>query len=53
MYTNVWYVAARSSELKNKPLHVKMLGTDFVLFRDQEGKPACLRNAGPHRGASL
>jgi len=53
MYTNVWYVAARSSELKNKPLHVKMLGTDFVLFRDQEGKPACLSNACPHRGASL
>jgi phenylpropionate dioxygenase-like ring-hydroxylating dioxygenase large terminal subunit len=53
MYTNVWYVAARTEELKDKPLYVKMLGSDFVLFRDNEGKPACLSNACPHRGASL
>lgn len=53
MYTNVWYVAARTEELKDKPLHVKMLGSDFVLFRDNEGNPACLSNACPHRGASL
>ena len=53
MYTNVWYVAARSDELTDKPLHVKMLGTDFVLFRDAEGEAACLSNACPHRGDSL
>ena len=53
MYTNVWYVAARSSELEDKPLHTQMLGTNFVLFRDKEGMPACLSNACPHRGASL
>ena len=53
MYTNVWYVAARSDELTDKPLYVKMLGTDFVLFRDAEGNAACLSNACPHRGDSL
>ena len=53
MYTNIWYVAARSSELEDKPLHTQMLGTNFVLFRDKEGIPACLSNACPHRGASL
>ena len=30
-----------------------MLGTNFVLFRDKKGLPACLSNACPHRGASL
>ena len=53
MYTNVWYVAARSEDLKDKPLYVKMLGSDFVLFRDDKGNPACLSNACPHRGDSL
>ena len=53
MYTNLWYVAARSSDLKNQPLYVKMLGSDFVLFRDKAGNPACLSNACPHRGSSL
>ena len=53
MYTNIWYVATRSSELEDKPLHTQMLGTNFVLFRDKEGIPACLSNACPHRGASL
>ncbi|GIS85628.1 MAG: hypothetical protein CM1200mP17_01960 [Woeseia sp.] len=53
MYTNVWYVAARSEELKDQPLYVQMLGADFVLFRDDKGNPACLSNACPHRGDSL
>ena len=53
MYTNVWYVAARSSDLVDKPLYVKMLGSDFVLFRDKKGNAVCLNNVCPHRGASL
>ena len=53
MYTNVWYVAARSEELKDQPLYVQMLGADFVLFRDDKGNAACLSNACPHRGDSL
>ena len=36
-----------------KTLYVKMLGSDFVLFRDKAGNPACLSNACPHRGSSL
>ena len=43
MYTNIWYVAARSSELEDKPLHTQMLGTNFVLFRDKKGLPAFVR----------
>jgi len=53
MYTNVWYVAARSADLIDKPLYVKMLGSDFVLFRDKKGNAVCLNNVCPHRGASL
>jgi len=53
MYTNVWYVAARSSDLLDEPLYVQMLGSDFVLFRDNKGTPVCLNNVCPHRGASL
>ena len=53
MFTNVWYVAARSEDLEDGPLKVTMLGCDFVLFRDQQGKAACLSNVCPHRGASL
>ena len=53
MFTNIWYVAARSEELNDKPVKVRMLGCDFVLYRDQNGKAACLSNVCPHRGASL
>jgi len=53
MFTNVWYVAERSANLRTEPLKVRMLGCDFVLFRDQQGKAACLSNVCPHRGANL
>lgn len=53
LFTNVWYVAARSEELTDKPLKVRMLGRDFVLYRDSRGQAACLSNVCCHRGASL
>jgi phenylpropionate dioxygenase-like ring-hydroxylating dioxygenase large terminal subunit len=53
MYTNIWYVAERTANLTDRPLQVRMLGCDFVLFRDKEGKAACLSNVCPHRGANL
>jgi len=53
MFTNVWYIAARSEELTNKPMKVQLLGCDFVLYRDPDGKAVCLSNVCPHRGASL
>ena len=52
MFTNVWYVAARSEDLEDGPLKVTMLGCDFVLHRTKEGV-TCLSNVCPHRGASL
>lgn len=53
MFTNVWYVAALSSQLTDDPLPVTLLGADLVLFRDHEGVARCISNICPHRGSSL
>lgn len=54
MLINNWYVAALSSEVTaEKPFGTRMLGCDFVLFRDADGKAVCLSNACCHRGAAL
>ncbi len=53
LFTNIWYVAEASDTIKDKPVKVKMLGRDFVLFRDQHGKAVCLSGVCPHRSADL
>jgi len=53
MYINFWYPAARADELGTTPRKVRMLGLDFVLFRDDEGRARCLSNTCTHRGGSL
>lgn len=54
MYINFWYPMATSEELvPDQPLKVRALGQDFVVFRDSEGKAACLSNTCTHRGGSL
>jgi phenylpropionate dioxygenase-like ring-hydroxylating dioxygenase large terminal subunit len=53
MYINFWYAAERSDNLRDKPLRVRMLGQDFVLFRDAAGQARCLSNTCVHRGGSL
>lgn len=53
MYINFWYAAERSDRLADRPLKVRMLGLDFVLFRDAAGKAHCLSNTCVHRGGSL
>ncbi|MEP5763626.1 MAG: aromatic ring-hydroxylating dioxygenase subunit alpha [Halieaceae bacterium] len=53
MLINLWYVAEWSDTVKDKPVHVKMLGQDFVLFRDEAGKVHCLSDVCLHRGGSL
>jgi vanillate O-demethylase monooxygenase subunit len=50
---NAWYVAAHSSELKDKPLARTVLGTSIVLYRKRDAFPAALRNACGHRLAPL
>ena len=53
MFINFWYFAEESKNVGEEPFHVKMLGQDFVLFRDTAGKVHCLSNVCVHRGASL
>lgn len=54
MLINNWYVAAASSEVsKQKPLGVRMLSCDFVLYRDDQDQAICLSDVCCHRGASL
>ncbi len=40
-------------EADGPPLRTRLLGEDLVAFKDTEGRIAFLRNACPHRGASM
>lgn len=53
MYINFWYPALLARDLGDAPQKVRMLGHDFVLFRDSEGLARCLSDTCTHRGASL
>ena len=54
MYINFWYAMAQSGDVtKDKPTHVRRLGQDFVIFRDEAGNAHCLHDVCTHRGASL
>lgn len=53
MYINFWYPACASSALTDTTLKQRMLGQDFVLFRDSDGVAHCLSNTCTHRGGSL
>jgi phthalate 4,5-dioxygenase len=51
-----WMPALMSSELPEKdgaPLRVRLLGENLIAFRDTAGQIGLVRNACPHRGASL
>ena len=53
MIINQWYVAADVEQVTDTPHKVKLLGFDFVLFRDASGAISCLSDVCVHRGASL
>lgn len=48
-----WYVACRSSQLKEAPLARTVLGVPLVLFRDGHGQAAALLDRCPHRNVPL
>lgn len=50
---NSWYVAARSEDLKAELTAVTLLGEEIVLYRKQDGTPAALEDACPHRKLPL
>ncbi|MBD2771614.1 aromatic ring-hydroxylating oxygenase subunit alpha [Iningainema tapete] len=50
---NHWYVVARSSEVKNKPLSVKLWEQAIALYRDSKGQIHALEDRCPHRHVKL
>ncbi len=54
MLINNWYVAAATEDVtSDNPLGVRMLGLDFVLYRQPDGAVTCLCGVCCHRGAAL
>jgi vanillate O-demethylase monooxygenase subunit len=50
---NIWYVAASSDELTDKPLGRQVCNERIAFFRGEEGKVAAVQDFCPHRGAPL
>ena len=54
MYINFWYPVARADEVTNEaPVRARILGLDFVTFRDAEGRAHVLSDTCIHRGGAL
>ncbi len=50
---NAWYVAAADHELGRELKPLTILGDNIVLYRKQDGTPAALEDACPHRKLPL
>lgn len=50
---NYWYVVARSSEVKDKPIGVTLWHQAIALYRDEMGKVHALEDRCPHRQVKL
>jgi hypothetical protein len=50
---NHWYVVARSTEVKTKPLAVTLWNHPIVLYRDDSGEIHALEDQCPHRQVKL
>lgn len=54
MFINFWYPIARSDEVTNEaPLRTRVLGLDFVAFRDSDNQAHVLSDTCIHRGGAL
>lgn len=53
MLRQYWHPLCLSTDLKDIPYSVRMLGEDLVAFRDSEGTPGLIGRRCPHRCASL
>ena len=51
--TNSWYVAGWDDEVTRTPRQIEVLGEKIVVFRKQDGQPAALEDACPHRKLPL
>lgn len=52
-YRNYWYPVIAARRVKRRPVSVRLLGEDIVLFPGKDGKIAALTDRCPHRGTLL
>ena len=52
-FRNYWYPIIESRHVKKRPVPVRVLGEDLVLFRGNRGRVAALVDRCPHRGTKL
>ncbi len=52
-YRNYWYPVVEARRVGRRPISVKILGEDIVLFPGKGGKVAALVDRCPHRGTML
>jgi phenylpropionate dioxygenase-like ring-hydroxylating dioxygenase large terminal subunit len=50
---NLWYLVARSSDVADRPVGIKRLSRNLVLWRDSIGSLNVVEDYCPHRGAPL
>ena len=50
---NLWYLVARSSDVSDRPVALKRLNRNIVLWRGDDGRINVIENYCPHRGAPL
>lgn len=48
-----WYMVSRDEDIGTKPVGLKRLNKNIVLWRDATGQVQCLEDFCPHRGARL
>src|SRR4051794_36917512 len=53
MLRRYWWPVAIAQEVRNKPVPVRLLGQDFILFRTGGGRLGLLDRLCAHRGTSL
>jgi phenylpropionate dioxygenase-like ring-hydroxylating dioxygenase large terminal subunit len=53
MIPNKWYAIYEASALGTRPVGIKRLGEELVLWRDAAGVPVVMHNRCPHRGAKF
>ena len=53
MLHNRWYPVFESARLRSRPVGLRRLGRDLVLWRDAGGNAVIGASACPHRGAAL
>ena len=53
MLRRYWWPIAFTEEVAKRPVPVRLLGEDLVLFRDGAGRVGLVERHCPHRGASL